>query len=528
MDHRHFLPHDHNWRQSRKFDGKPERREKPHQFSGSELLQQLEVLPDCKFGKHPNNKKRKRTPEELNWTRKPILFELPYWSKLKLRHNLDVMHIEKNICDNIVGTLLNIEGKTKDTFKARLDLQDLKIRKELHLQKCPDGSFMMPPASYTLSKEERNEFCEFLQSVKFPDGYASNISRTLGRYKGFVRNRAHPEGSIAKAYISTECLTFCSMYLAGIETRFNREEMNDDKGKEDDIDGMLVFSRNVRPFGASKYDTLTPEEFEKMTSLRSQDQSKLTEQIYALACGPDNRVRRYSGCIVNGVRFHTKEHETNLRSQNSGVVVGGMHEDEDIDFYGVVTDIIELNYIKDNRAILFKCDWFDLDKKKKGIHHDGRLTSINVSKYWYKDDPFVMALQAKQVFYLVDLKLGKDWRVPQNFSHRHIYDVPEMSSSAVETEELANVENEIIYQDIEISENSRHVQLEEEEDGPLIRNDVIPDIVNADILETSIGARHDVDDFLDYGVEDEEMDAFSQENEETDFTSTNSDSDPME
>ena len=33
--------------------------------------------------------------------------------KLKLRHNLDVMHIDKNICDNLVGTILNIEGKTK-------------------------------------------------------------------------------------------------------------------------------------------------------------------------------------------------------------------------------------------------------------------------------------------------------------------------------------------------------------------------------------------------------------------------------
>jgi len=139
-----------------------------------------------------------------------------------------------------------------------------------------------------------------------------------------------------------------------------------------------------------------------------------------------------------------------------------------------------------------------------------------------------MALQAKQVFYLVDLKLGKDWRVPQNFSHRHIYDVPEMSSSAVETEELANVENEIIYQDIEISENNRHVQLEEEEDEPLIRSDVIPYIVNADILEARIETGLNVDDFPDYGVEDEEMDIFSQENEGTDFTSTDSDLDPME
>jgi hypothetical protein len=37
---------------------------------------------------------------------------LPYWSSLKLAHNLDVMHIEKNICENLIGTLLKIVGKT--------------------------------------------------------------------------------------------------------------------------------------------------------------------------------------------------------------------------------------------------------------------------------------------------------------------------------------------------------------------------------------------------------------------------------
>jgi hypothetical protein len=40
------------------------------------------------------------------------------------------MHIEKNICDSILGTLLEMDGKSKDGMKARLDLQDLKIRKD--------------------------------------------------------------------------------------------------------------------------------------------------------------------------------------------------------------------------------------------------------------------------------------------------------------------------------------------------------------------------------------------------------------
>ena len=35
------------------------------------------------------------------------------------------MHIEKSACDNLVGTLLNIEGQTKDTTNVCLDLQDL-------------------------------------------------------------------------------------------------------------------------------------------------------------------------------------------------------------------------------------------------------------------------------------------------------------------------------------------------------------------------------------------------------------------
>ena len=53
-------------------------------------------------------------------TRRSTLWDLEYWKDLDLRHNLDVMHIEKNICDSIIGTLLNIEGKTKDTLNLGL------------------------------------------------------------------------------------------------------------------------------------------------------------------------------------------------------------------------------------------------------------------------------------------------------------------------------------------------------------------------------------------------------------------------
>ena len=123
--------------------------------------------------------------KDTNWRRKCILWELEYWPKLKLRHNLDVMHIEKNICDALLGTILDMEKKSKDTKKARLDLKDRKIRKELHLWKEGDR-WLKPAACYSLSKDERKEFCEFIKLVKFPDGYAANISRNVNLTEGKI------------------------------------------------------------------------------------------------------------------------------------------------------------------------------------------------------------------------------------------------------------------------------------------------------------------------------------------------------
>ncbi|KAM0002938.1 hypothetical protein Hdeb2414_s0306g00862151 [Helianthus debilis subsp. tardiflorus] len=247
------------------------------------------------------------------------------------------MHVEKNVCENVLGTLLNIEGKTKDTDKARLDLKDMNIRKELHLVR-KDDCWVKPHASYVLTREERVQFCNLLQSVRFPDGYAGNlaknviadqgkvhglkshdchvlmqriipiairpfltkqirnalvelsqffkklteatlhvrelkvlqeeivnilcklerifppsffivmvhlcvhlpeeailggpmqsrwmypIERYLGHLMRYVGNKAKPEGSIAEGYVVEEAITFCSHYLRGVESKFERRD----------------------------------------------------------------------------------------------------------------------------------------------------------------------------------------------------------------------------------------------------------------------------------------------------------------
>ncbi|KAA0052792.1 transposase [Cucumis melo var. makuwa] len=108
------------------------------------------------------------------WKRRSDFFELPYRKNLHVRHCLDVMHIEKIVCMNIVGTLLDILGKSKDGMNSRLDLVEMNIRPEL-APMVTDNRTYIPAACYTLSREEKYRFCKTLSEIKVPEGYSSNI-----------------------------------------------------------------------------------------------------------------------------------------------------------------------------------------------------------------------------------------------------------------------------------------------------------------------------------------------------------------
>ncbi|XP_057247444.1 uncharacterized protein LOC104882960 [Beta vulgaris subsp. vulgaris] len=182
MCHRRLLPIDHEWRyDGASFDGTHEIRPKPKELTGEEVLEQL-VDVECVTSLETPTRKRNRRKDQKNkckaiWRKLSIFYELPYWSSLLVRHNLDVMHIQKNVCETLLATLLDIEGKSKDNLNARHDLKEMKIRKSQHGKERDDGSWEIPLAPYTLSFEEKKKLCTFLTRVKFPDGYASNISR---------------------------------------------------------------------------------------------------------------------------------------------------------------------------------------------------------------------------------------------------------------------------------------------------------------------------------------------------------------
>ena len=84
------------------------------------------------------------------------------------------MHIEKNICESILGTLLEIEGKCKDDENARLDMEHLGIRQDQH-PVIDDDTYTLPAALYSLDKDDKRILCQFLQGVKIRDGFCSNL-----------------------------------------------------------------------------------------------------------------------------------------------------------------------------------------------------------------------------------------------------------------------------------------------------------------------------------------------------------------
>jgi hypothetical protein len=112
------------------------------------------------------------------WKKKSIFFRLPYQKDNFLRHNLDVMHIKKNVMDKIVGTLLDIKGKTKDNFEACKDLQEMGLRLILHPFTENEKTYK-PPTHHTMSLEDKSNFLKMLRDVRVPDGYASNIFRCV-------------------------------------------------------------------------------------------------------------------------------------------------------------------------------------------------------------------------------------------------------------------------------------------------------------------------------------------------------------
>ena len=112
--HRKFLEGDHPFRRNR--TGFKSGEQVLHNFvgykSGEEILNDIETKGFVKETHLDNKRINGPRAKVYGWNRRSIFWDLPYWKDHIIRHNLDPMHIEKNVFDNIFNTMLNIPGKT--------------------------------------------------------------------------------------------------------------------------------------------------------------------------------------------------------------------------------------------------------------------------------------------------------------------------------------------------------------------------------------------------------------------------------
>lgn len=196
--HRKFLPQRHAFRHDRKQfrKGHTEKADPPLVPTGQQIWNQVCSLPTVYDGV-PHGSRHYRKPVGFgvthNWVKRSIFWELPYWHTLLIRHNLDVMHIEKNVFDNLFHTIMDTL-KSKDNIKARKNIEEYCNRPELHIREERNKTFK-PKASYTLNKEQVGKVGGWLKTLKFPDGYASNIGSLVnledGSFYGFKSHDCH-------------------------------------------------------------------------------------------------------------------------------------------------------------------------------------------------------------------------------------------------------------------------------------------------------------------------------------------------
>ena len=178
--HRRFLNRNHRFRRDKKnfIKNRTEHSGPPSILNGEQILDNLEQFEYKRVFDEGAETANSELSKIFGWNKRSIFWDLPYWKTNVIRHNLDVMHIEKNVFDNIFNTIMNVEGKTKDNANARRDLEELGIRPELW--PC-DGKYHK--ANFTLDKESMKLLLKWLNILKFPDGYVSNLSRCIDMKK---------------------------------------------------------------------------------------------------------------------------------------------------------------------------------------------------------------------------------------------------------------------------------------------------------------------------------------------------------
>nr|AAG46071.1 transposon protein, putative, CACTA, En/Spm sub-class [Oryza sativa Japonica Group] len=329
LGHRRFLATNHPVRKKGKhFEHKADHRMKPKHRSGKTVFAMVKDLKVV-FGKGPGSQPiESEDGHAAMWKKNSIFWELPYWEFLDKVIDPDRLEALQN---EVVQCLVSFE-------------------------------LIFPPSFFNIMT---HLLCHLVKEIRILGPvYLHNMfpfERYMGVLKKYVRNRAHPEASIAKGYGTEEVTEFC-----------------------------VEFIEDLRPIGV-------PE---------SRHEGRLRGK------GTLGRKAIMTGYEINGYTFYTRAQDMKSTNQNSAVRVDAMgHDGTTATYYGAIEDIWELDY-GPLKVPLFRCQWVRLTGGGVMIDDSG-MTTVDLNKVGYSDEPFVLANDVTQVFFVKDMSSkGKKGRGP--------------------------------------------------------------------------------------------------------------------
>lgn len=134
-----------------------------------------------------------------------IFWELKTYRILYFRHCVDVMHTEKNVMEHILETIFDFDNKSMKSRNAKDELNEL----GLHCGQwttSKHGSTVAAKPMFVLSKAEKESFCKILKDLKFPSGFASNLSNNVNIKNSSFSNFKSHDYHVIMEYLLPVCL----------------------------------------------------------------------------------------------------------------------------------------------------------------------------------------------------------------------------------------------------------------------------------------------------------------------------------
>ncbi|KAK1681681.1 hypothetical protein QYE76_042529 [Lolium multiflorum] len=126
--------------------------------------------------------------------------------------------------------------------------------------------------------------------------------------------------------------------------------------------------------------------------------------VYMLAKTPSSTITTFQGYEINGNTFYTIAQDKKSTNQNSGVRFDAATENgQKVTYYGYIEEIWELDYGPSFKVPLFRCKWFKLTGGGVKVDQQYGMTMVDFNNLGYLDEPFVLAKDVAQVFYVKDM-----------------------------------------------------------------------------------------------------------------------------